>query len=343
MAHGIVQSATLSKKIKIVTIASLRTSEWPAENSSATADTNTTESVNEISPVSYFVLVGVMCLGVLCAMLLLVHPSKVTKSNGEKVHIEPAKPFQEEIADTFSLLTNAKMWLLSLLFVQSNWYYTFEFNAINGSLFQPASRGLNSAMYWSMQMLGSIVTGAIILDRDWGSIRNSAVFGLAFVGVVNIVQWSLTAYYQFANGYARGNFPESLFSITTGGSDYWVPAALFAFMGFADACVQTYAYWIIGSLSDSTNITSQYFGYYKAVQSLGAAVAWGIEFGGVSYDVQMVICTVLAVVCLPPAYVVALRLTDLPAVPTAAGDIVRFPIDDTHNGLQHVFLDTLED
>lgn len=85
---------------------------------------------------------------------------------------------------------------------------------------------------------------------------------------------------------------------------------LFVYCGLADSLVQTYAYWILGALTSCPSTLSRYVGYYKGVQSLGAMAAWLIEFYGVLYRWQLVICSVLAAAFIPPTLVVAAMVTD---------------------------------
>ena len=53
-----------------------------------------------------------------------------------------------------------------------------------------------------------------------------------------------------------------------------------------------------------------YVGYYKGVQSFGAALSWIIEAKGTSYRTQLIICSCLAVLFIPPTYVVATCVQD---------------------------------
>lgn len=80
--------------------------------------------------------------------------------------------------------------------------------------------------------------------------------------------------------------------------------------GLADSLVQTYAYWIIGSISNNPKELSMFVGYYKGVQSFGAALSWIIEAKGTSYRAQLVICSCLAVLFIPPTYSVATCVQD---------------------------------
>ncbi|GME72058.1 unnamed protein product [[Candida] boidinii] len=58
---------------------------------------------------------------------------------------------------------------------------------------------------------------------------------------------------------------------------------LYMFYGFFDAVWQCYAYWIMGALTNSSRKAAVYAGYYKGLQSAGAAIAWRLDSVGVSY------------------------------------------------------------
>merc|ERR1712238_409174 len=128
------------------------------------------------------------------------------------------------------------MLLLTPLIIQSNWFYAYEFGGINGLLFDAPTRGL------------------------------------AIISAVNVGQWLYAIIYQFSTGYDKGRAPDPPINFTDGGA-YVAPMILFMYCGLADSLVQTYAYWIIGAISNSPRTLSRYVGYYKGVQSFGACLA----------------------------------------------------------------------
>lgn len=81
-----------------------------------------------------------------------------------------------------------------------------------------------------------------------------------------------------------------------------VPGVLYMLMGISDAWIQSAVYWILGALSNSPSKLARYAGYYKGVQSLGAAVAWAIDASGTAYRTQLIINIVAAVVFIAPTY-----------------------------------------
>ncbi|KAJ2386455.1 hypothetical protein GGI23_006485, partial [Coemansia sp. RSA 2559] len=52
---------------------------------------------------------------------------------------------------------------------------------------------------------------------------------------------------------------------------------LYLLCGVGDALYQSLAYWIIGALSNDNQKLSRYAGFYKGMQSFGAAIAWQLD------------------------------------------------------------------
>ena len=52
---------------------------------------------------------------------------------------------------------------------------------------------------------------------------------------------------------------------------------LYIFAGALDAAWQTYAYWMMGSMSNDPSKLAFYAGFYKGLQSAGAAIIWAID------------------------------------------------------------------
>ena len=60
-------------------------------------------------------------------------------------------------------------------------------------------------------------------------------------------------------------------------SQFLVYCFLYIFYGFIDAMWQTYAYWLMGALSNDPRKLAYFAGFYKGIQSAGAAVVWRLD------------------------------------------------------------------
>ena len=52
---------------------------------------------------------------------------------------------------------------------------------------------------------------------------------------------------------------------------------LYVLLGTLDAAWQTFAYWIMGAMSNDPSKLAFFTGFYKSIQSAGGATAWGLD------------------------------------------------------------------
>lgn len=52
---------------------------------------------------------------------------------------------------------------------------------------------------------------------------------------------------------------------------------LYLFYGLFDAIFQNFIYWTLGALSNNPKKVALYAGFYKGIQSAGAAIAWRLD------------------------------------------------------------------
>jgi UDP-N-acetylmuramyl pentapeptide phosphotransferase/UDP-N-acetylglucosamine-1-phosphate transferase len=112
-----------------------------------------------------------------------------------------------------------------------------------------------------------------ILDRKSVSRRVRAFGGwailLVFVFFVHI--WA----YFYQKEYTRETVPPGeAFRIDIFSPGYTGKIFLYIFCGFLDAMWQTTAYWLMGAMSNDPSKLAYFAGFYKAIQSAGAAGNW---------------------------------------------------------------------
>ncbi|OMO82347.1 Ion channel regulatory protein, UNC-93 [Corchorus olitorius] len=84
---------------------------------------------------------------------------------------------------------------------------------------------------------------------------------------------------------------------------------------------ESLVYWMIGALADNSEILSRYVGFYKGVQSAGAAVAWQVDRVKVPMMNQLIVNWVLTSVSYPLlALLVYLAVKDDDGKPAAEAD-----------------------
>ncbi|KAH7885030.1 major facilitator superfamily domain-containing protein [Phlebopus sp. FC_14] len=203
--------------------------------------------------------------------LLMANPDKMIRTDGTRV-VQVRHPSWK--TEFFSLFVALKSdpWIVLLfpMFFASNYFYTWQFNDYNGAIFTTRARGLNNFVYWTSQIFGSVLIGYFILDKKQLRRRVRAFVGwvivFAMVFVVHI--WA----YFYQRTYTRATAPSMEIDIYD--STYAAHVWLMIFEGLLDSMWQTFAYWLMGAMSNDLAKLAVFTGFYKSLQSCGAAGVW---------------------------------------------------------------------
>ncbi|KAL5337789.1 major facilitator superfamily domain-containing protein [Aspergillus crustosus] len=242
---------------------------------------NTTSTVNDGTYIAFMVL---MVAGFILAWGL-ADSKHIVRSDGSRVVTIKNPTWKSELLGLYETL-RTDWWIITFfpMFLASNWFYGYHFNAINGSYFSIRTRALNSILYWLMQMVGAFLFG-LILDLKFlkRPARAKLVWGLLFALTMGV--WG--GGYAFQRSYTRETVARDKDWEDSG---YIGPMFMYMFYGFFDAAFQTCAYWFMGSLSNNSRKLANYAGFYKGIQSAGAAGMWAMDFNGTSYMTMFASC-----------------------------------------------------
>jgi len=161
--------------------------------------------------------------------------------------------------------------LLFPMFWASNWIYTYQFNDMNANYFNIRTRAFNNFCYWLSEIFGSLMFGTFL---DWSQFsrrtRGLAGWCLLFI-LVNAI-WGGGLAFVLKIGRDIPSPRQDIF-----GPGYIGNLFLYMFYGFLDSTWQTYSYWLMGALSNEPRKLAYFAGFYKSLQSAGAAVVWRID------------------------------------------------------------------
>ncbi|KAH6848103.1 major facilitator superfamily domain-containing protein [Chaetomium sp. MPI-CAGE-AT-0009] len=243
------------------------------QNVNATGATNVTDG-------TYIGLIVLMFTGAVLAMALC-NADKIRREDGSKVILMKNPSWKTEFIGLFETITSSP-WVVLLfpMFFASNIFYTYQLNDFNGAHFNTRTRALNNLLYWSSQIFGAMIFG---YGLDFPGARRSLRAKGSFVALfaVTMAIWGGGYAWQVKqvtrevaenenSGYVRVDW-------TDGGERYIGPMFLFIFYGFFDAAFQTCIYWYMGALSNSGRKAANLAGFYKGIQSAGAAVFWRLD------------------------------------------------------------------
>lgn len=232
---------------------------------------------------TYIAFMVLMFCGSLIAMCMLPM-NKVWKSDGTRVMNKKFPSWKKELIDLYHMLiSEPRIFFVFPMFFASNWFYTYQFNDFNAGRFNIRTRSLNSLLYWLSQMFGAIIFGSI-LDLKCFRRSTRAKIGYIILTVISLAIWGGGLKFQL--GFTRedvtspdaaGEIPPKFAPIDFEDGSYIGPMFLYIFYGIFDSMFQTYLFWILGSMSNNPKKTALYAGFYKGLQSAGAAIAWRLD------------------------------------------------------------------
>lgn len=184
-----------------------------------------------------------------CLALLICDSDKIVRSDGSRVIMMKNPSWKTEIIGLWQTLAS-EPWIVLLfpMFWSSNWFYTYQQNAINAAYFNVRTRALNNFLYWFAQIVAAVIIGPLLdVERVRRSVRAKIAFGVLVT--LTMVIWG--GGYAWQKGYARKDVqPENkdfeAWDWTHSG--YVGPMFLYFFYGFYDAVWQGVVYWYVAPL-----------------------------------------------------------------------------------------------
>ncbi|CAM8898296.1 unnamed protein product [Rhodiola kirilowii] len=249
-------------------------------------------SVNDGTYIGFMVF---MTVGTFLSLAIL-HPSKVIREDGTQCTNIKYSSVLTELVEILKLFMNWKMLLIVPAAWASNFFYSYQFNNVNGVLFNLRTRGLNNVFYWGAQMLGSVGIG-YVMDFSFESRRMRGFLGIGIVAVLSTGIWIGGLAQQLK--YSIEDPPAVKLDFKDSGGAYAGPFLLYFSYGLLDAMFQSLIYWVIGALGNESETLSRYVGFYKGVQSAGGAVAWQVDAHKVPFLSQLIVNWVLTTVSFP--------------------------------------------
>ncbi|KAL1861897.1 hypothetical protein Plec18167_001316 [Paecilomyces lecythidis] len=180
-----------------------------------------------------------------------------------------------------TLVSDYYIVLLFPMFLASNWFTAYQFNSVNAAYFDIRTRALNSCLYWLSQMIGAFVMGQL-LDLPFLSRTLRARLNLALLFCLTMGIWG--GGYAFQKTYTRSSLPTHSDLLKDWNDHGYVgPMFLYMFYGFYDAAFQTCTYWYMGALTNNSRKLANFAGFYKGIQSAGAAITWRMDAMGIAF------------------------------------------------------------
>jgi len=233
----------------------------------------------QVSEGTYLVFLILSLIGV-GIPLFMANPRKMIRSDGTTVATPRHPSWKTEIYGLWvALKTDPYIITLFPMFFTSNWFYTWQFNDYNAALFNIRARSLNNLVYWLSQIVGSISIG-LLLDQNHLSRRIRALSGWGILMIMVFVVHVWAYFYQ--RQYTRDSV-KTMHLIDIYSSNYPAHVIFYIMCGLLDSMWQTTAYWMMGAMSNDPAKLAHFAGFYKSIQSAGAAGVWRADAVGIPY------------------------------------------------------------
>jgi hypothetical protein len=206
------------------------------------------EANNKVNDGTYVAFLSLTLIGAALAWTL-VDAKHVVRSDGTRIILMKNPTWKSELLGLWeTVFTDPYILFLFPMFFASNWFYTYQFNAVNLARFNIRTRALNNTVYWIAQIFGASFFGfALDISRWRRTTRAMVAWGVLMLLTLGI--WA--GGYVFQKGFTRADVnngtpankdddPSGMDWQTPG---YLGPMFLYIFYGFYDASWQTCVYW----------------------------------------------------------------------------------------------------
>lgn len=168
----------------------------------------------------------------------------VIRDDGTKVVLMKNPTIKTELMGMWeTIIHRPTVVLLFPMFWASNWFYTYQQNAVNGAYFSTRTKALNGLLYYLAQIIGALILG-YCLDQPWGTRSKRAKVSWVFMLVVTALIWGLGGLWE--KKYTREETAAKDFVPM----DWETPGYaggmfLYFFYGLYDSLWQASVYWYV--------------------------------------------------------------------------------------------------
>lgn len=258
--------------------------------------------VSTISTGIYLAFLIIMLIGAASTMTILpLH--KIVRGDGTAVSVQAQATLKEEITGMWKVIKDWRMIVLLPMFFASNYFYAYQ-GALNVAKFNGRTRALVAVLDGLGAILGAIFVG-LLLDKLPFARRKRGMIGVATVFFLGIAVWGGGLGFQL--GFTR----ESK-SPNWDWTDKVAHGPIVLYMSYyiMDSAFQGLAYWIMGALSNDPWKLARFAGLYKAVQSAGGAISYGMDAVKTPYLTEHLVSALLFLVSLPLAGIVVYTMNE---------------------------------
>lgn len=255
-----------------------------------------------------YVAFMIIMLTAIATSWLVLPPEVVVRGDGTIVKLPESLTPKQEFMEFFRMFKDWRMIALFPMFFSSNYFYAYQ-GAITAFLFNGRTRALVALLTGLGSIIGSILIGFVTDNLPFNR-RKRALWSCAFVTFLTCLVWASGLGFQ--TKFVREQ------KVVEGAPRPWdwtvgVAAGpivlLFAYY-VVDAAYQGLAYYTMSSITNDPYKLARMAGYYKGIQSAGAAVSFGMDAVKTAYLGEILISWLLTLIALPLCALVLYHVRD---------------------------------
>lgn len=252
---------------------------------------------------SVYVAFMIIMLTSIASSWLILPPTSVVRNDGTLVELQAALSPRDEFRHFIQLFKDIRVVALVPVCFSSNYFYAYQ-GSITVHLFNGRTRALTALCTGLGSILGALLLGFLV-DKLPFRRRVRSFIGLGVVTLFATAVW------------AGGLALQVTFTRETVPQHYdWEdhrsigPVFLLGSYYFADAMYQGLAYYTMAAMTNDPFKLARLAGYYKGVQSAGAAISFGMDAVSTPYLTEHLVSWILLMTSLPFAAFVLYKTPD---------------------------------
>ncbi|KAH8172889.1 major facilitator superfamily protein [Sarocladium implicatum] len=249
-----------------------------------------------VSTAVYVVFLIIMLIGIALSWLVLP-PHLVVRGDQTIVELDASLSPKQEFQQFLELFKDWRMLALFPMFFSSNYFYAYQ-NALTAALFNGRTRALVALLTGLGSILGSFVIGMLTDTLPMNRrLRAVASCGVVFALMCTVWGGGLGFQLKFTRS-SEVILGEPIPWDWTVGAAIG-PIILMLSYYVVDAAWQGLAYYTMSSITNNPFRLARMAGYYKGIQSAGAAVSFGMEAARTPYLGEHLISWLLVLISMP--------------------------------------------
>ncbi|KAJ5639001.1 uncharacterized protein N7484_006863 [Penicillium longicatenatum] len=237
----------------------------------------TAGSVNDSTYIALFVL---MLMGSVVACVVS-DPSKVIRNDGSRVVVPRQTTFVQELKNVVLAVRQEPFIMLFLPYSFAGlWYIPYQSNDFNSYFFDLRTRAFGSLWFDFGQFVAAVALGLLLDFTKLGGRRRRAFIG--WIVLFTLINAVFIGGVFPARESQRGHPPVHLLDVHDSRAAGYI--VLYTFYGAVDGAWQTFAWWIMGTLSNDPLVLSIYSAFYKVFGAMGAAIVFSLDVHKTSYQ-----------------------------------------------------------